>query len=73
MSSHLLTVSLVAVTIFSTSAGLDLCPEPDIPNGGTVNSKKAENFFLGEVICTNKQLAHLLSTLFGVPLTQRHL
>merc|ERR1712203_17347 len=51
MSSHLLAVSLVALTILSTSAGSDLCPEPDIPNGGTVNSKKAENFFLGEVVC----------------------
>ena len=49
-SHHLLLASLVAVTIFSTSNGFDLCPEPNIPNGGTVNSKKAENFFLGEVI-----------------------
>ena len=40
---------LVTVTLFSTSTGFDLCPEPNIPNGGTVNSKKAENFFLGEV------------------------
>jgi len=48
---HLLLASLVAVTIFSTSNGFDLCPEPNIPNGGTVNSKKAENFFLGEVVC----------------------
>ena len=49
-SHHLLLASLLAVTIISTSNGFDLCSEPNIPNGGTVNSKKSENFFLGEVI-----------------------
>ena len=54
MSSHLLLAAslVVTITLFSTSTAFDLCPEPNIPNGGTVNSKKAENFFLGEVTLT---------------------